>query len=558
VALPETVDEVRVVSTREDFALTVDRRRGLYWVRDGREYDDGEEHGYYVTNPSLAMVLDRFVSESIWPLARPLFGESRRPSLPKRYLRIRDCLADVATLTESRSTDSFEVEFEGYDTETGEEVCERGTLTSYYYTEYDVRASLTLDLDGAPKGVESSLVTVGGVGTRNVDYAAFSIELRESDARSDRLDGETERHLAACRAELPAELGDGSVVGGFDAFVDRMRELVERRPGAGYERVRQFDALREALVRFEASETAPRLQWRQTRTEPGGHVAHLGGVFDELGYDLTLVGRLGDPIRAEFASRFRDQRLVSVGDTTSTEFVWFEDRKFLLTEPNQETLDWARIEERVEPTDLAEYVDGASLVSLASWFGTPELPDVLDGLRRELWPLLNSPPPHVHLSPGEVEPFAPEEIEAGRDSIAALDDVVPVTLTANRSQTRRFRDVLVGDDGGSAEPTVERVRDRLGVTRYVMHSRRGATLASPDGVVSARAPAVVNPRRLRNVDEHFNSGMALALAEGLSDGAALVLANSVASYFMRHKKAPDSDELRAFVAEYDELFPGHE
>ena len=48
--------------------------------------------------------------------------------------------------------------------------------------------------------------------------------------------------------------------------------------------------------------------------------------------------------------------------------------------------------------------------------------------------------------------------------------------------------------------------------------------------------------------------MALALTEGLSDGAALVLANSVASYFLRHKKPPEPPELRSFVGEYDEFF----
>ncbi|MBX0325611.1 TrmB family transcriptional regulator [Halomicroarcula sp. F13] len=553
--LPETVDEVRTVTSKEDFALTVDRSRGLYWAQTGHKYLNDEEHGYYVTNPSLAMVLDRFVSESVWPVAKPVVGGSTQPTLPRQYMRIRDCLADLATLTDSRPVDAFEISFEGYDTETGEDVSKRGTLTSYYYTEYDVRASLTLDIEAPTEHVESSLVTVGGVGTRNVDYAAHSIELRENvTTHSDHLDDETKRHLEACQAELPAEFGNESVVIGLDAFVDRMRELVERPPGEEYQRIRQFDAFREALVRFEASEMAPRIQWRQIRTEPGGHVAHVGGVFDDLGYDLTLLGPLGDPVRSEFASRFRNHKLVSIGQTTSTDFVWFEDRKFLLTEPNLESIDWERVTERIELSVLAEYVDGSALLTLGSWYATPNLPDILDGLREDLWPLLSSPPDHVHFSPGEISQFSRTEIEHGRDSISALDDVVPVTVTANRSQTRRFRDTLLRGDDETTTPTVERVRNQLGVTRYAMHSQRGAIMASQDDVRSARAPQIVNPRQIRNVDEHFNSGLALALSENLSDGAALVLANAVASYFMRHKKPPKSAELRDLVGEYDAFF----
>ncbi|GGN99043.1 MULTISPECIES: TrmB family transcriptional regulator [Haloarcula] len=554
-SIPGTVDEARVVSTREDFALTTDRSRGLYWVQEGRDYVEDEGQGYYVTNPSLAMVLDRFVSESIWPLAQPLERSSKRPTLPRQYMRIRDCLADVSVLTDSQPVDAFEITFEGYDTETGEEVTETGTLTSYYYTEYDVRSSLTLSVDTATESLTSPKITVGGVGTRNVDYTAYSIELRQNGtSHAAKIDDETRRHLEACKAELPPEFGNGSVALCFDAFIDRMREFIQRRPGGEYEQIRQFDAFREALVRYEASETPPRVEWRQTRTEPGGLIAHVGGVFDELGYDVTLIGRMGDPIRAEFARKFRDQTLVSLGRTTSTDYVWFEDRKFLLTEPNPEPLNWARIEDRIGASAFAEYIDGRSVVNMGSWYSTPELVDIVDHLRDDIWPRLSSPPEHVHFVPGEVDQLSAEELERGCEALGALDDVVPVTITANRNQTRRFRDILLQRSDEETVPTVQRVRERFDVTRYVMHSQRGATLASRDDVLSVKAPQVVNPHQLRNVDEHFLSGMTLALAEGLSDGAALVLANTVASYFMRHKKSPESREIRTFISEYEAFF----
>lgn len=555
ISIPDTVDEVRIASNREDFVLTVDRRRGLYWVQEGRGYQDSEGQGYYVTNPSLTMVLDRFVSESIWPLARAVAGGSQRPSLPKQYIRIRDCLADISVLTDSRPVDSFNVSLEGYDTETGEQVSLEGTLTSYYFTEYDIRSSFTLNVSSDASDIESSLVTVGGVGTRNVDYAAHNIELRENGVtHADAIDDETARHLDACRSELPTEFGTKPVVTCFDAFIDRMREFVHRGSRTDYERIRNFDSFREALVRFEASEDAPRIEWRETETEPGGHVAHVGGVFDEMGYDVTLLGQLGNPIRSEFTRTFRDQKLISLGQTTSTDYVWFDDRKFLLTEPNPEVLDWERITERIDPSVLADHINGTGILTIGTWFATPKLPEILDGLRTNLWPLLNSPPPHVHIHPGEINHLSDEEIREGCESFAALDETVPVTVSANRSQTRQFRDALVGKDPDDASPTVEQVRKAMGVTRFVLHSQRGATLASPDETITVKAPQVVNPRQIRNVVAHFISGLALGLAEGMSDGAALVLANSVASYFMRHDKAPTPRELRSFVAEYDAFF----
>ncbi|SEP16634.1 Sugar-specific transcriptional regulator TrmB [Halogranum amylolyticum] len=553
-SIPDTVDKVRFVSTREDFALTADRRRGLYWVQEGYEHVDDDGQGYYVTNPSLALVLDRFLSESIWPLATPLSDETELPTLPKEYIRIRDCLADLSLLTTAYPVDAFEVQFEGYDTETGDKVTKRGTLTSYYYTEYDIRASLTVNVGTDAESIDSSVVTVGDAGARNVDYAASRIKLRQNGTtHMSEIDSETQRHLEACRTELPDTPSDVSAVICFDAFIDRMREFIHRTEGGDYKQIRKFDAFREELVRYEASDAPPRIEWRETRTEPGGLVAHIGGVFDELGYDVTLMGRLGDPIRSEFVHTFQDQTLVTLGQVTSTDYVWFEDRKFLLTEPNFDHINWQVIEDRVGANEFAGYVDGNAVLSIGSWYSTAELVDIVDAFRTELWPRLSSPPKHVHFVPGEVTHLSSAEIERGCESLTALDDIARVTITASRSQTRRFRDVLL-DDSNDTEPTVERLRQRFGVSRYVMQSQNGAIVATPDEVISARAPQVVDPHRLRNAEEHFLSGMTLALAEDLSPGASLVLANSVASFFMRHNRDPKSAELRSFIAEYDTYF----
>ncbi|WP_254547091.1 TrmB family transcriptional regulator [Halomarina pelagica] len=553
-SIPDTVDAIRGVTSTEDFAVTVDRKRGLYWTRESTARGTDEQQGYYITNPNLALVLDRFVSASVWPFARPLSGRSQSPTLPKEYLRLRDCLSDLEMLSDSRPLTTLEVEFHGYDTTTGEEVQKRGVLAGYYYTEYDLRASLTIDVHDDGDAVDSSLVTVGGLGTRIEDYSAHSLTLRYEGEQRDRLDEETESHLETCLDELPHEFGARSIVVGFDAFVDRMREIVGDWSEDRYERVGRFDEFKESLIAFEASESAPRVEWRQTKIEAGGHVAHVGRVFDRLDYDVTLIGHLGTPVHTVFGREFSNQTLVSVGESTYTDYVRFDDRKLLFTEPNLSPLDWETILDHVGVEELAEYLDGTPVLSLGTLYSTPQLPSILQGLENDLWPTLRSPPENVHFSPGAIERFDDTTVKRGYDALAAFDNVAPVTVTANRKQTRRFRDLLDGRSGDESTPTVEQVRDELDVSRYIMHSFREATLANGAEVLTARVPQVVKPRQMQNVDEHFVSGVSLALAEGLSDGAVLILGNSVASYFMRHNEVPGKDELRSFVAEYDSFF----
>jgi len=551
-SLPNTVDDVRGVTSTEDFVLIADRNRALYWARRSFDEQDEEDQAYYVSNPRLAFVLDRFVSESIWPYARPVAGQEQAVSLPAEYLRIRDCLADVAELAERRPIDDIEVEFKGYDTETGDAVERSGILTSYYFTEYDIRASLTIALHTEADTVQPTLASVGGVGAREVDFAAERITIREHNNRNDdHLTDETISYLEDCRSQLPQELGEASVVVAFDAFIDQMRELVERS-GDQYDHVSQFERFRESLVRFEGSENSPRALWRKTETEPGGHVSHVGNVLDDLGYDLTLIGRFGDPIRPEFASTFDDQTLVSVGPTTSTDYVRFDNRNFLLTEPNTNPLDWKRLTDRIDVSELVGRLDGATAISLGTWWATPDLPDILEGLTKELWPKLESPPEFVHMSTGEISDMSRETLDWGADALANLDDRTTVTVTANRDQTRQLRDSLLSDS--ATGPTVQRLRNQLGVSQFVMHSLKGATLATEDGISTATTPRVTNPRRVRNVDDHFKSGYVLGLAEGLSGSASLVLGNALASYFVRHDEAPDTEELRTFLTNYEDFY----
>ncbi|RBI60096.1 TrmB family transcriptional regulator [halophilic archaeon] len=550
--LPETVDEVRGTSSTEHFALSIDRDRGLYWSSAGIGYSESEERGFYVTNPQLVLVLDRFISESVWPLSRPL--RTRAPSLPQQYLRIRDCLADLSQIANSRPLDSIQIEFEGYHSDTGEEIRHTGTLTHFYYSEYDRRASLTVDLGGTEDEVESPLVTVGGVGSRMEDYSAHTIIIRETEgSTNDKLNAETKNYLRACRENLPRQFGTASAVTGFDGFVDRMREVIDEWSN-GHQQMKTFDEFKESLFRFDASEGLPRIEWTQTHTEPGGHIAHTGQSFGALGYDVTLIGPIGTPIHSEFRREFRNQTLVSTGETTYTDYLRFQDQKLMFTEPNKVQISWENLLEEVDLTELAEYIDGSSLLTLGTAFSIPTLPSLFKGIRDELWPTLSSPPDNIQVSTGAVDRFTPSQVRDGYGELSELDKRVPVTVNANRSQTRNFREIYDGAPGTYSIPTVQRIRERLGVTRYIMHTNQGSTMAIEDDVLHAQAPRVVRPRQRRNVDAHFISGVAIGLMEGLSDGATLILGNSLGQYFMQHKEPPGPEELRSFISEYDTFF----
>ncbi|QSG13203.1 Sugar kinase, ribokinase family [Halapricum desulfuricans] len=552
VTVPEFTDvgtRVRGVTTVEDFAITTDRRKGFYWAGSARRGVD--ELGYFIVNDDLAFVLDRFMSESLWPFAFPTADQSR-PELPGTYVRIRDALADLEHVSNVFPLDTFVVEIEGYDTETGEHASLAGVPVSYYYNEYDLRASLTVEIHDDE---ERRRVTVGGWTATIEDYEVrqISIGYRHGEPTLS-LDDETKRHLATCRNELPASFGDREAVIGIDAFIDRMRDAVAERIDGEYRPMRHFEEFQNSLARVDAGESAL-VEWTETRTEPGGYLSHAGRLFDNLGYDLTLVGRLGEPVSSVFAGQFGDQNLVTVGETSVTDFLLLEDKKILFTEPNRDEPTWESILDRVTLEDLARWIDGSAVLSIGSFYATSNLPAILDGLREEVWPMLQSPPPAAHVSAGELHRLPEGRLGRVVKALERLDEAVPVTVTANRRAATALRGHLC--DASMAGSTAELAKDiarSSDVSRVIIHSFTDTVAASDGTVVAARKPLPPDPREGLDVSEYFETGVALALAEGLSDGAALVLGNAVAFYFNQHSEFPTESELRSALEQYEEYF----
>lgn len=558
-SLSALADDVHGVTSNEPLMVSADRERAFYWTHGSKRKMTSEMQGFYITNPELGFLFDRFLSDSIWPLARPVnpTGEPDWPTFPKEYIRLKDCLSDLKRVTRERALESFEVEFEGYDTGTGEAVTKRGTVAGYYFTEFDIRATLKVELDPEYDSGTADVVTVGGWKATYEDYQARRLTVWEKSGKDHpaTIDDETERHLLRCREEIPEEFGDSRIALGMDAFVDRMREFVEERNGSrDYESMRKFGDLKELLIEFEASDSVPVIEWVPTETIPGGHTVHLGQVFDDFGYDLTVFGTFGEPTHSVFEDVFSTHDVLSAGEPTFADYILFEDGKLILREPNFDQVDWDTVVEEIGIETLAESVDGTTVLGFGSWSNIPSLPSVWDGFRDEIWPLLETPPNSVVISPADIQQMSPDLVKDGLQSLRALDDVVPVTVTTNRTQAKRLLTVL--DEEGtdsSLSNTAMTLRNEIGVSKFVVHTLLEAALARESGIVTARAPRP-DPEQVTNSDAHFDTGLTLGHAEGLSDGTSLILANTVAGCFMREGVPPTEESIRHLLDRYDTLF----
>jgi hypothetical protein len=264
----------------------------------------------------------------------------------------------------------------------------------------------------------------------------------------------------------------------------------------------------------------------------------------------------GDPLLDPFDREFADYELHTLGEPGYTDAVEFDDGKLLLIENGDSMeLDWDRLCDRVGRETLATRLDGARLFGAGYWAETPNLPDLLSGLR-DLWPELTDPPETVVVDPGDVRKLDPGRLRAGREALGELDDVARVVLTANRAETDVLADTYGERVGSDRDATgdAEVVFDALDASLVVCHGLEESVVVSETGTHRVSVPVVDDPELTTSSGDHFNAGLALALVEGMEPATAAAVGNAVAGCFVRTGVAPSLADVRSFLEEYEAKF----
>lgn len=368
------------------------------------------------------------------------------------------------------------------------------------------------------------------------------------------IDSETRASAEACRRGLPESPPGGKVVFGFDGYLDTMREL-RQEASAGTERITSLEVVGNRILEAVEADSSLSFGWQTSGRRTGGHVCHLARAYDTLGYDPTLVGTLGDPVRSLFEEEFGHLDHHTLGEPGRTQAVEFNDGKLLLTESGDiENLDWDWLLDRVGREALAAAIDGAQLLGIGYWAMIVGLPDILDGLRESVWPTLTDPPERAIVDPADIRRLAPEDVRAVADATGRFATVSDLTLSVNGVETRALAEILVGRASEDAVENARLLFDVLDVDRVVSHSARRSCCVSADGTTVVAVAPVDEPALTTGAGDHFNAGFSLAQCLGLSESAALVSGNALARRYVETGQTPDYHELTAAVEDYLDRF----
>jgi sugar/nucleoside kinase (ribokinase family) len=368
-------------------------------------------------------------------------------------------------------------------------------------------------------------------------------------------DSQTREAVESCREQLPSSPGGGDVVFGFDGYVDNVRRAGTNAGAADSDRIRTLREFGEEIVTSAAADSSLSISWERHGQRTGGHVSHLSRAYQTLGFDPTLVGMCGDPVRDIFEQEFEACTLYSLGDPGITDAIEFDDGKLMLMENGgAATLDWETIRSRVGVETLVDELDGAKLLGIGYWAVMPEMAGILDGLRETVFPQLVDPPERVLLDPANIRELDREILKSIVAATARLAEVVDVTVSANRYETKELAAALGAHASDELVSDARAAFDSLAVDRFVGHSVNESVVISDDGTTNVRVAPVESPELTTSAGDHFNAGLSLGLVEGMGDGEAVVLGNALAREFVRTGETPSYDDVVSAITTYDTQF----
>jgi sugar/nucleoside kinase (ribokinase family) len=368
-------------------------------------------------------------------------------------------------------------------------------------------------------------------------------------------DSQTREAVESCREQLPSSPGGGDVVFGFDGYVDNVRRAGTNAGAADSDRITTLSEFGEEIVTSAAADSSLSISWERYGQRTGGHVSHLSRAYQTLGFDPTLVGMCGDPVRDIFEQEFEACTLYSLGDPGITDAIEFDDGKLMLMESGgAATLDWETIRSRVGVETLVDELDGAKLLGIGYWAVMPEMAGILDGLRETVFPQLVDPPERVLLDPANIRELDREILKSIVAATARLAEVVDVTVSANRYETKELAAALGAHASDELVSDARAAFDSLAVDRFVGHSVNESVVISDDGTTNVRVAPVESPELTTSAGDHFNAGLSLGLVEGMGDGEAVVLGNALAREFVRTGETPSYDDVVSAITTYDTQF----
>lgn len=347
---------------------------------------------------------------------------------------------------------------------------------------------------------------------------------------------------------------------GFDAFVDQIADLVDKRQDfQHYDKMDTIQVFGTKVI--EAAGLSTSIEYVPRYTKIGGSAVNMGAAMVSVGCNLTYIGSIGyptvNPVFSDFAAA--TQQYYNIADPGQTIAVEFRDGKIMLcnTSPLQE-ITWDRILAVVGRDKLKNLMQEAHLVATINWSMIPHMNHIWQKMQNEILSQLTfeEEKPLFFMDPTDPEKRTGEDWREAMDIYAGFSSRYRTILSINRKEAtevaRAYGIELSAplSEVGLREIT-EAIAAKLGLYAVVVHPVDGAGAIIDGEYVFAPGPYTSNPILTTGAGDNFNGGFCLGLLLGLAPQQALILGTATSGYYVRAAHSPSWKQLMDFLSYWE-------
>lgn len=355
-------------------------------------------------------------------------------------------------------------------------------------------------------------------------------------------------------SEKSSQLSSLSSLVGFDGFIDRIMNPVDKRQGPGeafvaMEKMSDFARrVSDAAGKSTNIEIYPRME------KIGGNGPILANALVRAGLNTRYIGALGTPAVAEVFQEFASaSQAVSIANPGVTHALEFNDGKLMLgdTSPLDE-ITYDKIISEMGEGAFFDAFSRADLIAMINWTMTPHLTSVFEALVEKVLP---------HLGPRDKRQFFFDLCDPAKRSdgdilamLAVLKKFMSygnVTLGLNLAEAETLYRVI---GKKAVEPNKEglckmasKLCQTLELSMVVIHPVDCAVCATRQDDWWTDGPYCEKPRITTGAGDHFNAGFALGQLLGLSPKAALTLGVAFSGSYVRTAESPSLTQAESFI-----------
>jgi len=359
--------------------------------------------------------------------------------------------------------------------------------------------------------------------------------------------------IAGALAAAGSMESPGSVVTGFDGFVDEMISLVGERHSLDSFTAVPDIATFGRLVAAAAGHSSLR-EIVVHAVHPGGCAINLGDGLAALGVPVDCFATMGEPAHPAFAetcARFRSAHSWGrePGRTLAFEF---QDGKLMFSSVSQLaefTADDVR--RRLAGGAYRAACEEADVIALTDWTLYPHMTAVWKMLVAEVFSRLGRRP-HFFFDLVDPSSRSSADVRAMLEALVSFEACGPVTLGLNGGEANLLARLLdlreAGNDAADCERLAADLRENLKIGSVVIHRNRFAVEASAAGSARVASPHCEKPKKSTGAGDRFNAGYIYGLLADASPAARLAMGCATAGYFVREARSASREELCSFLA----------